>query len=425
MTARRSRARAWLAIAAAGTAAAGCHPRAPVRTAAVRRSALAAAGELIAAVELGDALYLFAADRVTIERGGAVVMTVPAPDGRWAEAVAMAALDDTGAWVVARTTAGSLWRITLTGDLAPIQDRMGLPPRARSIAAPGAAPGAVPDSASDSASRRASPSGSISGSALTAAGAGSGAASDVTLAIALDDGVAIVRDRAHVARFPAAASGSVIASRDRVALVRGDQLDVWNLADLTHAGYTVPGAFAAAFGDPSGRAGRSGDALVVATPAALYVEAAGELHRWPAPAELHALAAAGSRLWVATARGIFVVDGGGFVPTAVAAAAADHVFGLAGGDLVVAAPAGLVRLSLDRAGDDPRWDAEVLPIFERVCAKCHRPGGAARVDLSTVAAWRAERAELVHRVVETHTMPPAGTPLADAERRALTGWLSP
>jgi mono/diheme cytochrome c family protein len=66
-----------------------------------------------------------------------------------------------------------------------------------------------------------------------------------------------------------------------------------------------------------------------------------------------------------------------------------------------------------------------LPIFERVCAKCHRPGGAARVDLSTVAAWRAERAELVHRVVETHTMPPAGTPLADAERRALTGWLSP
>jgi mono/diheme cytochrome c family protein len=240
--------------------------------------------------------------------------------------------------------------------------------------------------------------------------------------------VAILRDRAHVARFPADAPGSVIASRDRVAVRRGDQLDVWDLADLTHAGYTVPGALAAAFVDRSRRSGPSGPSrrgvLVVATRSALYVEAAGGLHRQPAPADIRALAAAGSRLWVATARGIFVVDGGAFVPTAVDATAADHLFGLAGGDLVLAAPAGLVRLSIGGAEHDPRWEAEVRPIFQRVCAKCHRPGGSARVDLSTPAAWRTEHAELVHRVVETHTMPPAGTPLGDAERRKLAGWLS-
>jgi mono/diheme cytochrome c family protein len=148
------------------------------------------------------------------------------------------------------------------------------------------------------------------------------------------------------------------------------------------------------------------------------------LHRLPAPAGVRAIAIAGARLWIATAGGVFVLDGRAFVRARVEAAATDHLFGLAGGDLVLATPAGVTRLALERTGDDPRWTAEVAPIVGRVCARCHGPGGSAGVDLSTAAAWRAEHAELVHRVVETRTMPPAGTPLDDAERRTLAGWLS-
>ena len=112
------------------------------------------------------------------------------------------------------------------------------------------------------------------------------------------------------------------------------------------------------------------------------------------------------------------------MPTAVDAAAADHLFGFAGGDLVLAAPAGLVRLSVGRAADDPRWQAKLRAISQRVGAKCHRPGGSARVDLSARATWRTGRAVLVRRVVETRAMPPAGTSLEEAERLTLAGGLS-
>ena len=390
----RRRAARWLGLAIVGVMA--CRPAAPARPVALARTALPAAGDVIAVAEAGDALYLVAPDRVTIERGGSVVTAVPAPDGRWAEAVTMPALDDLGAaspgtWVVARTTTGGLWRITGAGELEPVHDRLGLPPRARAIAAAAA-----------------------------------------TIGIALDGEIAILRDHMHIARFsPEAlgardAPGAVIAAGRRIALRRGAHLDVWNLADLTHVDYTVPGAFAAAFLEPAGRG-----KLVVATPAALFIEAAEGLRRLPAPAELRGLAAAGSRLWVATASGLYVVEDRAFVRTGIEAAAADHLFGLANGDLVVAAPSGLTRLSIDPAPDrasalaeaDSRWNAEVRPIFQRVCAKCHLPGGRAGVDLSTPAAWRAEHAELVERVVEARTMPPAGVELDEADRRTLATWL--
>jgi hypothetical protein len=64
------------------------------------------------------------------------------------------------------------------------------------------------------------------------------------------------------------------------------------------------------------------------------------------------------------------------VPTAVDAAAADHLFGLA------------------------------------------------RVDLSARATRRTGHAELVRRVVETRAMSPAGTSLEEAERLTVAGGLS-
>ena len=156
---------------------------------------------------------------------------------------------------------------------------------------------------------------------------------------------------------------------------------------------------------------------------AVFVETANTLRRLAASA-LHGLAPAGSRLWIASARGVELLEGTAFVRTAVAAAATDHRFGLASGDVVVTTATQLARIAVDRAANDPRRSAAVEPIFERVRARCHRPGGDAGVDLSTAAAWPSERAELVRRVVDDHAMPPAGIVLDDADRRVLAGWLA-
>ena len=89
-----------------------------------------------------------------------------------------------------------------------------------------------------------------------------------------------------------------------------------------------------------------------------------------------------------------------------------------GGDLVLA------KIVIAAAPtDDPQWRADVAPVFARVCAHCHLPGGDAGVDLSTPAAWTTERDELRRRLFETRTMPPAGTELTDAERAQLAHWL--
>jgi hypothetical protein len=377
-------------LAAAALVALGCRAAAPPHPVVLSRTPIAqdaAAAGVVAVVERDDALYVFAPDRVAIDRGGAVAVTVPAPTGGWAEAVAIPALDDAGTWVVARTTAGELWRVTASGELEPIDDRLGLPPGIRAIAA------TVPAEVA--------------------------AAPPATVALALDDGVAILRDRRHLARFGLGAPGAVTAGRDRIALRRGADIEVWRLPDQRRVDYRVPGALSAVFvdGAPAGR-----DALMVATPRALYVEAGDGLRRVAAPAEIRSVAPAGSRLWIATASGVYLFERGAFLPTALTAAA-DHLFGLAGGDAVLAAQGRLVRLSQVRQDVDPRWLTAVQPVVQRVCARCHRPGGSARVDLSTLAAWRAERAELIRRVVETRTMPPAGTELGDRDRQALASWL--
>lgn len=367
------------------------------------------AAPVIAAVESGDALFVFRRDRAAIERGGAVAQTVPAPPGGFAEAAVLPALDGAGSWVVARSGAGELWRVTQSGELEPMSERLGLPPRARAIASSGAA-----------------------------------------FAVVLDDGVAVMRDRHRVERFPLcrgagvaagcstvtalAAPGALAAGTDRIALVsrsgardgsRGgveSEVEIWRLGDHQRVAYPVPGAFAAAF--VARGPGAPADRLIVATPDALYAEAGTALRRIPAPAEIRGIAAAGSQLWISTAHGVDLLDGDQLIATGVAAAAADRLFGIASGDAVLAAQHGAVRLALAGAHDaDARWRAEVAPIVLGACQRCHRPGGEAGVDLSTAAAWRADRGALIRRVVEERTMPPAGVVLAPADRAALAGWL--
>ena len=84
----------------------------------------------------------------------------------------------------------------------------------------------------------------------------------------------------------------------------------------------------------------------------------------------------------------------------------------------------LVRYSPDRASDDPAWQASIAPVFAHVCGHCHVPGGEAGIDLSTPAKWQAERDETRRRVLVTNTMPPAGTELGEADRRAIEAYLA-
>src|SRR5439155_23435796 len=93
------------------------------------------------------------------------------------------------------------------------------------------------------------------------------------------------------------------------------------------------------------------------------------------------------------------------------------------GDAWLATLHGLVRVSPGGTHDDPMWQAQVAPVFQRVCSHCHLPGGDAGIDLSTPGSWIAERDEISRRVLVTRTMPPAGTDLSDADRAALATWL--
>jgi cytochrome c5 len=357
-----------------------CHATAPVvRDIPLTRTVGTVDDEVIAVAEQGDALYLFARDRLTVERAGTAMTTVLPPKGQWAAAATIPALDGEGTWVVARSTAGGLWRITATGDIEPIHDRLGLPSDLHSISA-----------------------------------------AATTFGVTLDTGIAIMQDRKHVLRFSTSTPGNLVAGRDRMALLHDfGRFDVWDLAHDTHVEYRVPDAIHGAFLDAA-----HSPRLVVASETTLFVEGTDGLHPIAAPGRIRELAVAGSRLWVATMTGLYFVEAGRFVRTDADPARA-RLFGLANGDVLLVTPhAPITRLGVDHQSDDPTWDASIKPVFQRVCSKCHLPGGTAQVDLSTPAAWHTEHDELVRRIVETRTMPPAGTELSDADRKALADWLA-
>ena len=148
----------------------------------------------------------------------------------------------------------------------------------------------------------------------------------------------------------------------------------------------------------------------------------GQLEPFRAPGRVHAIAARGDRLWIAAASDLWLYDKGTLRATRhdgnAALLAATNT-----GDAWLATQHGIVRYSLGAAGDDPRWQEQIAPVFERVCAHCHLPGGEAGIDLSTATSWQTDRAEISRRVLVTRTMPPAGTELSDADRATLEQWL--
>jgi mono/diheme cytochrome c family protein len=366
-----------------------CHaarpPAPPLPVTATPALAFAPAlGAFTPIVEQGDAVYVLDGRVATVLRGGAIAARSEASRA-WTSAASIAAPDGDGRWVVATDEDGALWRLMTSGEREQVGERFGL------------------------------------GGAKVRQVGGAG----TTTAFDLGDAIAFSVDGTHLVRVPADPGYRFAVARGVIARsVQGragvhPHLEIWNLAHATRVTYSLA-ADELAFLDADADHPR----LVATEGRRVWIDDGGELRATAAPDIVHGVAAQRDRLWLAAGGRLFTLVDGHVVPTAFADRAMLHLLAAAQtGDAWLATTRGLVRASLSAARDDDRWQAQVAPVFQRVCAHCHLPGGEAGLDLSTSAAWATERAEIARRVLITHTMPPAGTDLTDADRDALAIWL--
>ena len=378
-------------------AACGAAPN-PVSIGATEQHAPATVGHVVAVEEIGDTTVVLDETRAFVLRGGALASVTESADG-WLAGAAVAAPDGEGRWALGIDRKNRLMRISISGELEDVTDRWSL-----------------------------SKVRGVSSTALTAA-------------FVVDDGIAVTTDGVHLDRTAIKLPRGLATARGRIAMFGPQGVAVWDLARGTQVTYPVPDARAIAFVDATGAAPR----LAIATERRLFVEQAGPLREIRVRAPIEAIAGSSNRLWVLLVdaglpheirpNALFALDGVSLRPvehhlspappwgTKPQPVPSYRLFGSPTGDVWLTTYGALERVSIDRAVDDPAWLAQVAPVFQRVCAHCHLPGGDAGIDLSTPAAWQAERDELRRRVIATQTMPPAGTELSDADRTALAAWL--
>ena len=354
--------RALLLLAACGAA-----PRAPAAPSTSVKLP-ADTGDVVAIDEVGDATIVLDRTRAYVVRGGSLAASIPAPHG-WRAGATIAAIDGEGSWAVGVGDDGRLYRITLAGELEDITDRFAIS-TVRSVAAAG-----------------------------------------TTTAFALPDGVAVSADGIHELRARLATPTALAASKGRIALAGPHAVDVWDLATRRARTYAVT-AKAVAF---------VGGKLAVATGEAVLIEDGTGMKKLAVAGSQ--IAAAGTRLWI-VGDGLYALDGNSLRRSSASVPHGARLFASPGGDAFLITAGAVHRISIDAGTDDPTWRAEVAPVFARVCAHCHLPGGDAGIDLSTAASWRSDHDELVRRVLVTHTMPPAGTDLSPSDQDALRRWLS-
>jgi mono/diheme cytochrome c family protein len=377
----RTAARAVLATATAAAWGAACVAPPVVAPRHVEATALPTAQPHAPIVEVGDTTFVLGSAAVEVYRNGTLLArsecTTPCKFG---SAAAIAAPTGEGRWAVA-VDGDRVVHVTQSGELEDVGPRFGLstPPR------------------------------ELAGAAHTF--------------VAIDErGVAVSSDGVHLAHVPAAGARDVAAARGRVAIAFADHVESWDLAAMTTRSYLLAGA-RVGFLD----AERDGARLVAWTPAQVVIETGGTLHRVALPAAPVQVAVSGARLWVVSGDHVYFIEAGDAdahpVATDLGAQAAAALIGSPTGAVWAAGPHAVARYSPDHPTDDPTWQSDVQPVFARVCAHCHLPGGSAGIDLSSAATWHAERDELRRRVLVTSTMPPAGTDLTDADRHAIETWL--
>jgi mono/diheme cytochrome c family protein len=143
---------------------------------------------------------------------------------------------------------------------------------------------------------------------------------------------------------------------------------------------------------------------------------------------IHGLVASGDRIWFADGGELGAIDEGRISVTKGAKIAKDAKLEPSPtGDVWVFDLAALARYSTGAApavAAPSNWSTLIAPAFARACAQCHEPNGIAGIDLSSEAAWNKKRADIQDRVITSHTMPPEGHQLSDADRNAIHTWLT-
>jgi mono/diheme cytochrome c family protein len=351
-------------------------------------------GRVVAIADAGDDVVLFGDEAATLFSSGARVASVAGSARGWTCGAAIPAADGRGTWLVGVDTAGKLYRMRARGAVEPVGDRYGLgSERVRAVATLGGA----------------------------------------SVAFLLESGVAVA-DGHEVARIgdPEIARARAMAGGGgKIALLEADAVAKIDAKTHEARGFPLEGAKSVAL-DGRGR-------LYAATDGALYAEgddgALALLYASEART-IQGLAAAGvgseAVVWMADGGDLGVVTGRKIAFTRAGMGAAKDLV-LAGsptGDVWVweprASPLPALAGAPRRFGQgEPAdgWTRDVRPVFARACAACHLPGGAAGVDLSTRAAWMAEKDEIARRVLSEKSMPPDGHPLGDADRATLRAWL--
>ena len=331
-------------------------------------------------------------DTLVLSGSGAVVLTSGvqlALDARvksWGAVSVLPAADLSGSWAVAIDDKGSLRRLKNRSVMEDISDRYGLVGVPVRELAPMGQQGAV---------------------------------------FALDGQLAVA-DGQTVTRYDGAYT-QVAGATDRVAGIADGKVRLLDAKNKTTQDLEV--------GTPTALLFDENDKLGVATSEALYRESSdGAMQKIHSSkdAPIRGLVRAGTSMWLVLGDSLALVQDGKLRRAAEddvnAVIPADaKLFGSSSGDLWTVSSGKLRLLAEDSGGgaDQDLWRRNVQPIFSRLCATCHLPGGSSGIDLSTYALWAARRSRMVVRVLDGKPtpMPPAGAGTLTAEERvALKAW---
>jgi mono/diheme cytochrome c family protein len=241
-------------------------------------------------------------------------------------------------------------------------------------------------------------------------------------AFSLESGQIAVADGDKVTRYDGAYE-KLQGGFGRVAGLVGGALRVFTPKSGGARDYTLPGVTALVL-DASGK-------LLIAVGTELYREQEdGNLRRvHVGQAPITQMVLSGPDVWMLQGDSLMLLQGGrlrrgppGLVQPGT------QLIGSPSGALWLLRDGALSMLDTADGGGADRslWRRTVLPIFTRLCAVCHLPGGSAGIDMSTYETWASRKESIDVRVLQGKPtpMPPAGGgTLTPEERAALRTWL--
>jgi mono/diheme cytochrome c family protein len=341
----------------------------------------AAVGQVRAVAEASGVTSVFADTGVTILSAGAVV-AVDRSGTDWVDAAVIPGADGSPRWIVGLSRDGRLYRLKNNSAFEDVSARYGL---------------------EDERVRAITPLG------------------DGRVGFLLTQQIAIA-DGNQVQFFRAPQFTNLLGGAGYYAGLEGTGLFLSDDRGAQARRYVLPGLTHAALGADA--------QFYASTPRAIYFAAPRaelSLAFDSQSSNVHDLVTAQDTVWFADGRELGVVQTDHVLETNSHPIAADAKLApTASGDVWAISSGVLRRFSRGSSSPDRAalWVSNIAPIFARVCAACHEPGGVSGVDLSSADAWEAERAEIRERVVNTRTMPPQGHDLPAADRAVIAGWSS-